>query len=282
MKKTRFHFFGTDPNGQYMDHAFTDSLKLFQTIVPWMLDKELEEIQITSLSLAVRCHFTTKEFQDEFNQARRLGTLTEEMKLKKHRLDSRVNKALGILKNKLRLINTRQVHMKDFNGSKRFISLNESEVNRLVSTMNRDVREYEIEGKLYNIKKHRGLLIVIRKFIRYRIVTLESAIKKYKDKWSKYINAQRRAKKTRDLVSVIENNQDVIKLVEIEYKRKLSSKERFIISRWRYDYEDIKSALLKTLQLKKCRVEYMNKILESRHQVITKNPEQFDRFATQF
>ncbi|QVK21747.1 hypothetical protein KHQ82_05350 [Mycoplasmatota bacterium] len=278
MRKVSYHIEGSDPQGIIMDSNVSAAVKLFHTIVPWMLNKDLTEIQASSLTFAVRCGFVDSSFQEEYNAARSVNEISTELKLKKDRIDSKVNKVIDTLK-KLRLINTRQVH-NNYRGSKRYISLNNSEVRKLLSNFDDNLTDYEIDNTSYDIKNNRGTIIVIRKFVRYRIFSLVEAIKNLKEDFNKYRVRQIRNLKKKGLRLIEKDNGDIVELIEIEYKRKLNSKERFIIDRWKYSYDDVKWAVLETLKRKIHKVEYLYKILENNEKQIKKNHEYYNQFMS--
>lgn len=71
---------------------------------------------------------------------------------------------------------------------------------------------------------------------------------------------------------------EVVKMLEQEIKKPLSSKEVMIVESWNYTFEEIKEALLIALKQQKVTVPYINKVLENKAEEVVKDMSYFDKF----
>lgn len=72
-----------------------------------------------------------------------------------------------------------------------------------------------------------------------------------------------------------------VEMMENELNRPLSSKELQIIESWTYSVDEVKSAILDALKVKKMGVEYISKILENNKNEVKKDMTYFDQFLNE-
>jgi len=269
----QYHNIGDKPLDKYILQGFTVAEKLFNYLVPWMLNRKIELIEAQSIVLAARIGLTTPEFVTEFRMLKRMGKELrdkkdlerryQEMLIEKRRCDRSIQKGLHVLEHKLLLIKRTQKHNTDRHGSKRSISLNIEEIDKLLSCFDLSFREFELGGVTINMTDNRGLMIVIKKMIKNRMFSRLASVKKKIMNYHEFVLKQLRVKKIQDIVSVKQYNSKVVQLIKEEIKGNPTGKEISMIMSWHYPYEDVKAAVLVAIQNKVKSIKYVNQVLKN-------------------
>ncbi len=280
----KYHNVGKKPADKYVVEKFSIANKLFNVIVPWMLNDNKQSLFISSLALAEKIGLASKEFVNEYKALKLLGKSArrsrgleeyyQEILREKRRLDRCIQKGLHVLEHKLGLISRTQVFNEVNHGSRRFISLNIKEIRKIISCFDMSIREFELCGVKLNMTEHRGMMIVIRKMIKNRIFSLYQVVKDKMQQFNEFVKKQARLPKIQNIVMVKQFSNEVVQLIEEEItKHPLKGEKLDKVLAWHYSIDDVREAVLIAVQQKKLKVEYVESILINKS--IRKSHEEF-------
>ncbi len=255
--KIEYHNVGKNPLSVYMTQSFTVAERLFNYLVPFIMNKNIARLEVQSVKLAAEIGMTSDEFVSDYRYMKSLGkeqriqlNLEErycEMSIEVKKLNKAIQKGLSVLEHKLHVINRNTVPNINQRGSKRYISLNIKQVKMLIGEFNHNVREFVIDGKKVDFTTNRGLMIIIRKMIKNRMFSCVQAVKKKAKDYTLFIRKQMKISKINKVVSVKQLNPQVVDLIEEEIG-KPTPKEIRIIHSWSYSYDEVKAAVLVVAQ----------------------------------
>ncbi len=280
-RKLYQHGKGSKPMDRYAETDMSDKEKLFTDIITkTYLGEGMTKIWSSSLHFGEQCGFIEKGFRSNYITSKKSKQLTEEQVNLKLYVERKVNKGIhGLVK--LGFIDTVQTYIST-HGSRRTITVNKEFVEKLYSEFNPNITSWEHKGEVFTIEKNRGLILVLRKFIRNRIFSFVTAVKKHREQFNKFINYQGHRAILNGLIAFGGDNEEmesITDLFKVEYDRLLNKKELDTIRKSKFNCDQWKLGLLKAIQVKKqLSIVYIHGIIKNDSQPI-KDMSYFDGFC---